>query len=643
MALPAGFLEELRARTPLPALIGRKVKLARSGRQWKGCCPFHGEKSPSFYVYDDHFHCFGCGVHGDAISFVMQSQGAAFMEAVEILAREAGLEVPAQSPEAAQAEQKRHDLSDVAQQAGDFFASLLHMPEGARALAYLRGRGLSDATIRRFGLGWSGEGRGSLISALARENITQGQLLEIGLLRQADDDGTLRELFFNRVMFPIRDRRGRVISFGGRIMGDGQPKYVNGPETPLFSKRRNLYNLDLARTGVRNGAALVVVEGYMDVIALDQAGFAGAVAPLGTALTEEQMAELWRLSPTPILCFDGDNAGTRAAARAAELALPHLTPEQTLRIARMPAGEDPDSLVRTGAEAFQRVLEEARPLSDALFDLIREAAGDTTPEQRAGFRTRLEEAAGRIQHKALAGEYKSALLDKFFAARRRPARLQFGGTRPGGAKFGGNQKWQKFRRPGELADDLPEGMSRIAPDAAAAWAERSRNLVAILINHPGLLHDLEEAFWGIDLTPQHEVLRTAMMDWLALSEADHEPHVLDSSGLIAHLHLSGLANAAAQVLAATPYPLPEYARPEAMPAEAEAGWWHIFGLMHPDRLDAEIAEAGRMLVSGERPEEAQRRLILLCNAREAMRRGELEDDDTDGPAAERGPIGIEHD
>src|ERR1019366_1718779 len=344
MALPAGFLDELRARTPLAAVIGRRVRLARSGRQWKGCCPFHGEKTPSFYVYDDHFHCFGCGAHGDAVSFVMQSQGAAFPEAVEQLAAEAGMEVPKPSAEAADAERRRLDLHAVLEAATKAFQRRLKLPEGVRALRYLHDRALTDATIDRFALGWSGEGRGALAADLAREGIEPAMLIEAGLMKPAEDGRPASDFFFNRVMFPIRDRRGRVISFGGRVLGDGQPKYLNGPETALFSKRRNLYALDLARAAP--GAAVVVVEGYMDVIALHQAGFTGAVAPLGTALTEEQLEELWRLTPAPVLCFDGDAAGARAAARSADLALPLLAPDRTLRIATLPEGEDPDTLVR---------------------------------------------------------------------------------------------------------------------------------------------------------------------------------------------------------------------------------------------------------------------------------------------------------
>jgi DNA primase (EC 2.7.7.-) len=279
MSLPPNFLDELRARTPLAPLVARKVRLERSGRDQKGCCPFHNEKSPSFYVYDDHYHCFGCGAHGDAISFIMQNEGAGFMEAVERLAAEAGMQVPKPTPQAAEAERREADLSEVLAAAAAEYRRLLRLPQGASALAYLRGRGLSDATIEQFGLGWSGEGRGVITEALGRQGITPGRMIEAGLLK-ATERGPV-DYFFARVMFPIRDRRGRIISFGGRVLGDGQPKYLNGPETDLFSKRQTLYGIDLARSAVRSGATLIVVEGYMDVIALHQAGFFRRGRPAG--------------------------------------------------------------------------------------------------------------------------------------------------------------------------------------------------------------------------------------------------------------------------------------------------------------------------------------------------------------------------
>ena len=607
MALPAAFLDELRARTPLPALAARRVKLARSGRQWKGCCPFHGEKTPSFYVYDDHFHCFGCGAHGDAISFVMQSQGADFMEAVQQLAAEAGLEVPKPSPEAAETERRRLDLAEVLARAAAAFQRRLFLPEGARALAYLRDRGLSEATIRRFGLGWS-PGRGALAAELAGTGIAADRLIEAGLLQPPEDAAPAREFFFERVMFPIRDRRGRAVSFGARTLGEGQPKYLNGPETALFSKRRSLYGLDFARESARSGADVIVVEGYMDVIALHQAGFAAAVAPLGTALGVEQLEVLWQLSAAPVLCFDGDAAGGRAAARAAELALPLLAPERTLCVASLPAGEDPDTLVRRGGgTAFQAVLDARRPLAEALFDLLREPHADPgvrrgTPEQRAAFRTRLEAAAGRIGDRALAGEYRRSLLDRFFAE----ARTRSLASGPAGRIFAGSAARQPQRR----AAGIPP---RLAPGGAAA--ERQRILTAILLRHPALLADLGEAYEALAAEPWLAGLRSELLRWADAAE------VLDSDSLMNHLSRVGLGESVRRATAAAPFPLPACASRDAMPAEAEAGWWHIFGFLHRDRLDQEVAVAERDFA--EQPDQrAERRLVALSEARNRVRQGE---------------------
>ncbi|HKM64466.1 MAG TPA: DNA primase [Acidisphaera sp.] len=589
MPLPAGFLDELRARTPLPALIGRRVKLARSGRQWKGCCPFHNEKTPSFYVYDDHYHCFGCGKHGDAVTFVMESEGATFPDAVAMLAAEAGLEVPKPSPEAAEADRHRATLADVLEAASRSYQRRLFLPEGRAALDYLRGRGLSEETIRRFGLGWSGEGRGALAAELARDGIEAPLLAEAGLMRLAEDDRPAADLFFNRVMFPIRDRRGRIVSFGGRTLGDGQPKYVNGPETPLFSKRRTLYGLDLATAGVRVGATLVAVEGYMDVIALHQAGLAGAVAPLGTALTEEQLDALWRLSPAPVLCFDGDDAGRRAAHRAAMVALPHLAPDRTLKFVALPEKQDPDSLVRSeGPGKFKERLEAPQSLADALYGFLSEAVGKT-PEAQAAFHQRLKDAARQIPDRALASEYRRVLLDRFFASRRRT-----------------------FAPP-------PVRVTRPTASAGDAAAERVRVLTAILLRHPDLLHDVDHAYRDIAMPAALDQLRHALIDTI------HAQQVLDSPSLLDHLAGLGLTGAVHLALSDTPLPLPRCAAPDAMPADAEDGWWHFFGLLDPRRLDAEIAEAQRRMA--EEPDETnQRRLVALVRAQKKLMRepGEAE-------------------
>jgi DNA primase len=585
MALPVNFLDELRARTPIAAYISRSVKLSRSGREQKGCCPFHGEKTPSFYVYDDHFHCFGCGEHGDVISFAMKSTNAPFMEVVESLAAEAGLEVPKASPQAAEQEQKRAGITEVLEAAAKLFHKWLYEPEGKPALDYLRGRGLSDATIQKFQLGWSGEGRGALAAALRGQNIKPDQLIEAGLMKQGDRGPV--DMFFSRVMFPIRDRRGAAISFGGRIMGDGQPKYVNGPETPVFSKRRSLYGLNFARESVRKGAALIVVEGYMDVIALHQAGFTGAVAPLGTALTEEQLAELWRLSPAPVLCFDADAAGRRAALKTADLALSGLAPDRGLNFCVLPEKDDPDSLIRReGAAAFAARLKEAQPLSATLYDMLAAGLPRTTPEARAALRHRLTEIAAKIPDKALGSEYRAMLLDRFFAERRGPVRA---------------------KAPVRAA----------APDAQIANERRARLLLATLLDHPALIPDVEEAFAHIPLPADMAALRDALGQFTAQEKP------LDSPTLFTHLHELGLAEQAQLIgrQAAQDFRALE---DDSLSAAAQR-WWGWYNLMDDslNRLRAQCDEQQRALAANPDDKAALARLIRYTELLVAARSGEF--------------------
>ncbi|MDD2876236.1 MAG: DNA primase [Acidiphilium sp.] len=600
MSLPPNFLDELRARTPIAPLIARKVRLERSGREQKGCCPFHNEKSPSFYVYDDHYHCFGCGAHGDAISFVMQSDGAAFMEAVERLAAEAGLEVPKPTLEAAEAAQREADLSDVLEAAGAIYRQNLHAPQGVAALSYLRGRGLSDATIAQFGLGWSGEGRGAMLETLGRRGIGAAQIIEAGLMK-AGERGPV-DYFFTRVMFPIRDRRGRVISFGGRLLGDGQPKYLNGPETALFSKRQTLYALDSARTAVRGGAALIVVEGYMDAITLAEAGFAGAVAPLGTALTEAHLAELWRLSPRPILCFDGDAPGRRAALRSTELALKTLAPDRGLAVLRLPDRDDPDSFVRReGAAAFAGLIKSAPNLVETLFDMLAEGSDRVSPEGRAAFRKRLDAAARSIEDRSLAAEYRTALIDRLYAERRR----SFGGTAFGKGRTG----------PAKPSPHVT--LPRPAIDTETTTARRARLLTAILLCHPALLPDLEEAFGLLALPDDCARLRDAMAAWL------HAASALDSGDLLNHLTKSGLRELAKRVLAVFPQRVPD--DDAAAMAELEASWYGIYGLMNLGWLRDQCAEQSRKWQQTPEPE-VWNRLVSLTRALKRAERGEADSD-----------------
>src|SRR6267378_6150589 len=412
MALPPGFIDELRSRISLSGLIGRTVKLARRGREYAGLCPFHHEKTPSFYVVEDKFffHCFGCGAHGDAIGFVMRADNLDFIAAVEKLAGEAGLAVPQATPQERERAQHQKTLFEALEAAAAYYEARLWAPAGARARDYLLGRGLDLETIRRFRLGWASDDRQALRRSLAAD-FPEVLLTEAGLLRQPEH-GEPFDYFRGRVMFPIGDRAGRIIAFGGRVLGDAEPKYLNSPEHPLFEKGRVLYGWSAARAAKTDGPDAIVTEGYMDVIALHRAGFATAVAPLGTALTEFQLHELWRLAPEPILCFDGDAAGQRAAARALRRALPLLRPGQSLRFASLPSGADPDSIVRTKGRAdFDQILAAARPLSAMLWELELGGRRLDTPERRADLERRLTEDIGEIADRTVQSEYRRFVRD----------------------------------------------------------------------------------------------------------------------------------------------------------------------------------------------------------------------------------------
>jgi DNA primase len=394
------------------ALVARRVPLVRSGKVSKGCCPFHAERTASFYAYDDHYHCFGCGAHGDCITFIMETQKCSFSEAVAQLAAEAGLSVPRdEATRASRAQQQA--TSDVLAAAQEWFRTWLHEPQGAAALTYLQNRGVSPSTIELFGLGWSGQGRGALERATG---ASIEALIAAGLMKRRDEDGVAVEMFRKRLMFPIPDQAGRPISFGGRLLGDGEPKYINGPATEVYAKSSALYGINLAREAFAEGKQLIVVEGYMDVIAMHQAGQSGAVAPLGTALTDEHLAELWRLSPSPVLCFDGDAAGTRAALRTMTLALPRIMPGRTLRIVQLPEKQDPDSLIRQGgAAAIDFAISNAQPLDDALSRVMKPE--QTSPFSCAMLRNQLSEAVGTVVNATTLETFRENVLDHYFETR----------------------------------------------------------------------------------------------------------------------------------------------------------------------------------------------------------------------------------
>ena len=416
MTLSPQFLDELRARTLLSGVISPTVKLLRAGREWKACCPFHQEKTPSFTINDEKgfYHCFGCGAHGDAIRFLTDARGLPFMEAVKELAGKAGLEVPAADPRAQEKAARAIGLTDVMAAAQKWFADVLASSEGTEARAYLTKRSIDPATVQRFGLGLAPASRNRLKTAM--NSFGEDKLVDTGMLIRPEDGGESYDRFRGRLMIPIRDARARVIAFGGRIFGDGEPKYLNSPETPLFDKGRTLYNIDRASPASRAAKRLIVVEGYMDIIALDRAGIAEAVAPNGTAVTEAQLERMWRLDPAPILCFDGDSAGEKAAVRAALRALPNLAPERTLRFIALPQGQDPDDLVRSGGKsAIEGLLAAPEPLVERLWRHERDAAPLSTPEARAGLKQRLLAHASAIGDQSLSRLYRDEWLGRFDA------------------------------------------------------------------------------------------------------------------------------------------------------------------------------------------------------------------------------------
>ena len=472
------FLDELRMRTTLSAVIARTVRLTKAGAEFKACCPFHNEKTPSFTVNDakGFYHCFGCEAHGDAIRWLTEQRGMPFMDAVKELAAEAGMEVPAPDPRAAQRAEKRASLHDVTTAAQQFFVDRLASADGAQARAYLASRGFSAETMRRFGFGYAPADRQALKAAL---RFPDAMLVEAGM-RIAVNDKEPYDRFRDRLMLPIHDARERIIAFGGRALGDDAygPKYLNSPDTPLFDKGRTLYNLHRAAPVARREGRLVVVEGYMDVIALADAGIEAAVAPLGTALTPAQIELLWRQVECPILCFDGDNAGQRAAMRAIERALPLLRPEHSLQIVSMPTGQDPDDLIRAkGVDAMEDVLSGAVSLIDALWRFEQAARPLTTPEAKAGLKARLLGHVDAIQHPDIRSLYRRELLDRF-SAHAFPKRVQQRAGWTGKGQSGG-----RSLPPPSLA---PDNASRLVK--ATQGGQRDALALAVihgLLAHPG--------------------------------------------------------------------------------------------------------------------------------------------------------------
>lgn len=524
MSLPPGFLDELRTRISLSQVVGRKVMWdMRKSNQGKGDmwapCPFHQEKSASFHVDDrkGYYYCFGCHAKGDALSFVRETENVGFMEAVEILAREAGMPMPARDPQAQQKADRRTQLVEVMEHAAQFFALQLRTGAAGPARAYLTKRGLKPDALERFGIGFAPDGWQNLWDHLTAKGVTEDLIMAAGLAKPSSTGKRPYDVFRNRIMFPIRDVRGRCIAFGGRAMDpNDNAKYLNSPDTELFDKSRTLYNHAPAREAAGKGKPLIVAEGYMDVIALSEAGFTASVAALGTAVTDTHLQLLWRIAPEPIIALDGDNAGIKAAMRVIDLALPLLEAGQSLRFAVMPDGKDPDDLIRSGgAGAMQTLLDQAVPMVDLLWRRETEGQVFDSPERRATLDKALRAKIMLIKDPSIRAHYGEAIKElrwELFSSRRKSNAPR--GPRP--AWTHGSPRWQAAPVP------QPSTKSSLLAQAGDGVEDALREAVifATLITTPAVIEEFEGQIEQMDCQGAgHAALRDALLR-VALSHAD---------------------------------------------------------------------------------------------------------------------------
>jgi DNA primase len=608
MRFSDSFLDEIRARLPASAVVGRRVKLKKQGREFAGLSPFNAEKTPSFFVNDQKgkWFDFSAGKNGDIFTFVMETEGLSFPEAVERLAGEAGVAMPARD----ERDKERATLHEVLELAAAFFETALQGRAGATARGYLLNRGLGPDLQRRFRIGYAPPDRASLKEHLAGKGVTQADMIAAGLLIAGDDIPVSFDRFRDRVIFPIADFRGRIVGFGGRALtADVPAKYLNSPETDLFHKGALLYNGAEARKAAHDSGTVIAVEGYVDVIQMVGAGFPHTVAPLGTALTERQLQILWRMADEPILCFDGDKAGIRAAERAADLALPLLQPGKSLRFALLPAGQDPDDLIRSGgAEAMRAVIAAARPLVDLIWGRETEAHVFDTPERRALLEQRLREVARTIGDESVRRHYVQAFQERinaFFPAPQRQGRANSewrGANRDESRDRSASTRYAPFAtRSFSRYSPLPVRSSIPVSDrlrrttmlsGRATYPLREVVLAMTVINHPSLLAAHLDEFAHIEFShPDLAELRNAILDVVSHTEGEgpdaslRAPLLGRYGGLIARLE--------AQVEAAGHWP----ATPAAADADAAEGFAQALtlhrrkGTLHRDLKDAEAALA----------------------------------------------------
>lgn len=613
MRFPTTFLDEIRDRVPISAIVGRRVTFDRKksnpgrGDMW-ACCPFHGEKSPSFHCEDrkGRYHCFGCGVSGDHFRFLTELEGLSFPEAVETVAGLAGVPMPARDAEAEKREREQASLFDVMEMACLFFEAQLQASIGAKARAYLRERGLSAATQAQFRLGYAPDSRNALKEHLAAKGIAKEQIEACGLVVFGEDIPVSYDRFRDRIMFPIPDSKGRIIAYGGRAMSKDVPaKYLNSPETELFHKGQVLFNYAKARKPAQDKGAVIAVEGYMDVIALAQAGFANAVAPLGTALTERQCELLWKLAPEPVLCFDGDQAGIKAAWRAADLILPLLKPGKTMRFAMLPDGKDPDDLVKaSGPEAFQAVLGEARPLIDVIWSRETGGAVFDTPERRAELEQRLREITGRIVDESVRRHYGQDMRERQNAFFGQPSRTAKGRDKPGAYP----PRNERGAARGRLAVSDSLAKSALVRGVKAQPSLREAMILMIGVNHPRLVDEMFGLFESLDLAnPDLKALQAAILDAHA---EQREPARAEIAGRLDGAGQSGLLETLDQMIRRARLWV---ATDEAAIDDAREAFMQALHLHHLARTLHEELKAAEMALANDASEENYARLIDVQN------------------------------
>lgn len=609
MRFPPSFLDEIRARLPVSEVVGRRVKLRKQGREFAGLSPFNAEKTPSFFVNDHKgfYHDFSSGKHGDVFRFLMETEGVSFPEAVERCADMVGLPMPKVSEESIEREERRKSLHEVMEAAAKFFEVQLQARAGAKARGYLADRALGGDLQLKFRLGYAPAERFALKEHLGAQGIPVEDMIETGLLIHGAEIPVPYDRFRDRIMFPITDMRGRIVAFGGRAMEKDVPaKYLNSPETTLFHKGATLYNGAKARAAAHKGAKVMVVEGYVDVIALVSTGFEAAVAPLGTALTEDQLKLVWSMNEEPVLCFDGDKAGRRAAYRAAGIALPFIAPGKSLAFASLPEGQDPDDLIRAGGrEAMEQVLAGARPLVDVIWMRETEMGGFDTPERRAALEARINEITATITDENVRRHYREELNRRLGAlfGRGQPQNrgAQRPGTRPrqpmGGAQRGRGGNFRPYDA-GPLAPVSPRLLaSPLLRSSRADLPAREALILSAVLNHPWLVGLHAEEFAALEFkSADADHLRGILLDIVG-------EHDLAPADLLQRLEESGHGEPVARVRAALTHSADWPALEAAARPDVEQWWTHVVGLHHKRlTLHKELKDAERAL--GADPSEA---------------------------------------